>query len=306
MKLVQPWNEFQIQMKKFISNGSDYLSKESAIDNDEALEEVQSWVKEFNKKVFEFLCEAFEKNDSGYSSVAIQYHNVDFASSSTEEGFIGKKGNVFSQLKAKFFFLEYQMRLFSISDLVNNPQGIELNQRAKYTTEEICMLLLNKLYDLYDHWYHPIITILELNGVQLKGFNEDREYADYLKNLGYVDITYLESVSARLTIPGKLFVEESRKSRKTNYEKIDYNTERLNERIDEVLVQLTKLGLGQEIIYNEIEELKELNTRLRKKNWGEIVRGKIIDILISKSVENDTLKFIYEKLMNEPLNISNL
>ena len=77
----------------------------------------------------------------------------------------------------------------------------------------------------------------------------------------------------------------------------------MDERVDEILENLKKLGYGQEIIFDEIQELKELYGKLNKKNWGQVVKGKLVDLALAKLVENDTISYIYEKLTNHTLRL---
>lgn len=78
---------------------------------------------------------------------------------------------------------------------------------------------------------------------------------------------------------------------------------KLDKRLDEVLERLEKLGLGQEIIFNEIDELRT-QTELKKKSWKQMLKGKMIDLSLSKLVDNDTIEWIYKTLTDESLRIS--
>ena len=48
--------------------------------------------------------------------------------------------------------------------------------------------------------------------------------------------------------------------------------------------KLKKLGFGQEIIFNETDEIKELIKGLNKKNWTELIKGKLIDLTLAKTI----------------------
>lgn len=69
----------------------------------------------------------------------------------------------------------------------------------------------------------------------------------------------------------------------------------LHNKLNDIIGQLEKLGYGQEIIFNEIEELKE-NFNLGKKNWLQLAKGKFIDLTVSKLVEETVLKEMYSEL----------
>jgi hypothetical protein len=73
----------------------------------------------------------------------------------------------------------------------------------------------------------------------------------------------------------------------------------INSKLDEIC---QKQEFGNQILFNEIEELKELILFLNKKNWAEVVKGKFGDLVFSGifSVENASslYKFLLE---NAPL-----
>ena len=69
----------------------------------------------------------------------------------------------------------------------------------------------------------------------------------------------------------------------------------LNEKLDKVLQEIEILKLGNEIIYDdlkaEIEELKELYF-LSKKNWKQILYGKVMDMTLSGIISEEISKKI--------------
>ena len=54
---------------------------------------------------------------------------------------------------------------------------------------------------------------------------------------------------------------------------------------------------GQEILFNEIEELKELILFLNKKNWKQILEGKINDLVSTSIINIDNGEKILEFLI---------
>ncbi|MDR7212565.1 hypothetical protein [Flavobacterium piscis] len=55
--------------------------------------------------------------------------------------------------------------------------------------------------------------------------------------------------------------------------------------------------------YNELDELKDLYVQLNKKNWGELVKGKIIDLGLQQLINEDIMKLIYKSITNDILRI---
>lgn len=81
------------------------------------------------------------------------------------------------------------------------------------------------------------------------------------------------------------------------------SSEEMNAKVDSIVTELRKLGLGQEIIYNEIEELKDLYIKLNKKHWTQTLKGKLVDIGLSQVLDKDVLKEIYQQLTNHPFKL---
>lgn len=69
----------------------------------------------------------------------------------------------------------------------------------------------------------------------------------------------------------------------------------LHNKLNNIIDELKKLGYGQEVIFNEIDELKQ-NFNLGKKNWFQLVRSKFVDLTVSKVVEETVIKEIYSQL----------
>ena len=69
----------------------------------------------------------------------------------------------------------------------------------------------------------------------------------------------------------------------------------LHNKLNDIADKLTKLGYGQEIIFTEIDELKE-QFNLGKKNWFQLLKGKLLDLTVSKTLEETVVKEVYETL----------
>ena len=68
-------------------------------------------------------------------------------------------------------------------------------------------------------------------------------------------------------------------------------------KINEIMFNLRKLEIGQEIIFDEIDELKS-SFNLGKKKWNQLLTGKIVDLGISYGIEKTILDSIYSELAN--------
>jgi hypothetical protein len=60
--------------------------------------------------------------------------------------------------------------------------------------------------------------------------------------------------------------------------------ENLLEKLNKIEIMIGKLGPGQEVVFNEISDLKKLTKRLNQKNWKEIIKGKFGDLVVDKII----------------------
>lgn len=303
MKLITNWEDFSNKIDTFETEAKSILTMENTIQTEQEFENVKTDMKNWSDRCYDFLKSSFdiEKNEFANSFRVAATDRFNFGNQ--KKDFRQIKKEAFEDFNVKVNTLVYYKRILSISDAIIKPEIIELVDRNSYTTEQTLELILDKLYDLYDNNYHSISAVLEGNGITQKRYDEDRELIKILEDQGYVSVIHARDTSGQLTLRGKLYVEEKRKAHHEDYNDINKSQEEINERVDEIIRRLTQLGYAQEIIFDEIEELKELYTTLNKKNWGQLVKGKIVDLALSKLVENDTLSYIYEKLTDHILRL---
>ncbi|MET7036895.1 hypothetical protein [Elizabethkingia miricola] len=154
--------------------------------------------------------------------------------------------------------------------------------------------ILNKLNSLFGDETYSIERILEFNNINYRN-NETREIAEDLSRRGYVILNerYGNSDKVKISVKGAAYIERKNKQKKTTKTKND-----LDKKIDNIIEQLTKLGYGQEIIFNDIEELRELQHKLSKKSWSQLLKGKLLDLALDKIISTDTATSVYEYLTN--------
>jgi hypothetical protein len=78
----------------------------------------------------------------------------------------------------------------------------------------------------------------------------------------------------------------------------------LNKKLDQTLEQLSRLEFGQQITYDnlkeEINELKELTQAINKKNWFQLLQGKLVSIGLGK-ISDQVLEVIKDTLGSKRL-----
>jgi len=205
----------------------------------------------------------------------------------------------------KLYYKSRAEILLVISDVVVNPKILDLQRRNKYTIKEKSMLLLEKLFDAYPTgWYYSIDEIFKGNGVKLGRREEDFAIADILERDGLIEKNDFGRLEVRLTTAGAIELEElSAASTESDYENINKTKEELSKIIVELKDKLNELGFGNEIIYNELQEMKEIFPTLNKKTWGQLVKGKIVDMVVGKVLSADAAKFVYEHITGSALHI---
>ena len=188
----------------------------------------------------------------------------------------------------------------SLSDVITKPGEVDLEERSKMTVEERQVFILVKLSEANNGSYLDVKWILEANGIKLRHYNEANELVKELEIMGFVEILgSLSGLMAKITIQGVKYIEQANKAIEMQSDDDPQGFADMCSRMDEIKEYLEKAGVEREILFEEMEELKELYTKLNKKNWKQLVLGKLGGLALGKFVENDTINFIYEKLTGE-------
>jgi len=77
----------------------------------------------------------------------------------------------------------------------------------------------------------------------------------------------------------------------------------LEENFSDLSNQITKLEFGQEIIFNETDEIKELVSGLNKKNWTELIKGKFNNMILGKIISIETAELLIKTLTGEEITL---
>lgn len=181
----------------------------------------------------------------------------------------------------------------SISDIISGKETPELN-----TIHEKIFFVLQKLYELYNDNFYSISLIFEINEIKYRE-NEPNEIAENLKKRGYGirEKGWSTKDFLKISVKGASYIERQNKILKNKVKKKQES--KINDKIDLVLSQLDKLGYGQQIIFEEIEELRGLSKKLNKKTWSQVIKGKVVDLALSELISKDVATFIYESLVDD-------
>ena len=137
------------------------------------------------------------------------------------------------------------------------------------------------------------------------------QIAQSLKNQGYIEgIATKDRFLARITTEGRELVENLSLEKSQNYQYQPGNKisaeeqEILRAKVDELFEHLKKVEIGQQVIYDdlfdELQQLKKLVGILGKKDWKQLLQGKLIDAGLG-SLTNEVLKAITDTFSKQNL-----
>jgi len=146
---------------------------------------------------------------------------------------------------------------------------------------------------------------------KLYNFSRDKDKLDFLRILREESVTQKQEHLKKCTRNGCLF-EEGRDiglfvidqeidsinsyyvyQPKSEEEFSAKEESELQNRLNGIIEYLEKLGYGQEIIFEEIESLKN-HFNIGKKNWFQLLKGKLFDLGIEKVIEKTLINTIYD------------
>lgn len=76
-------------------------------------------------------------------------------------------------------------------------------------------------------------------------------------------------------------------------------------KLNNILSELEKQGFGQQIIFDEIEDLKN-HFNLGRKSWFQLVKGKLFDLTTEKVLEKTVITAIFTTLSDGFQEVSKL
>lgn len=177
-------------------------------------------------------------------------------------------------------------------------KSIEKEQVAIQTIKEKSDYIMDKLYLVFNDNLYSIEYLLRLNAVSYR-HGEPAELGTNLRKKGYIEVAneYDKNHIAKLTVKGAAYVERRMKSE--SKKRVLKKEKELSEKVDAVLEKLQSLGYGQEIIFQEIEELKSLSGKLKKRTWIQLLKGKVVDLAMDQVINKETATYILETFSEE-------
>lgn len=225
---------------------------------------------------------------------------------------IDENYSIFNRFKSKSDaeYLEYECRdlynklkilidYLSIIEYFDNPKEFLILNSITEKSD----FLLNKFNKLFNDNFYSISLIFKLNDIEFRD-GEPREIAENLFKRGYFKLEkeYGESDYSKISIKGANYIERKNKS-KLKENNTQKKKTQLDEKLDQITEYLIKLGYGQEIIFAEIEELRELQTKISKKSWKQLLKGKLFDLVVDEVLNKETVNQVFEFLTDSSLKL---
>lgn len=106
--------------------------------------------------------------------------------------------------------------------------------------------------------------------------------------------------------------EENSKFSKDGIKDLEKKIDELKEMISKLQAQddpdlksvFYELQAGQEVIFNEIDDLRELIPTLTKKNWKQLLKGKLLDLATKQVLSKESLTWVWKKLSSIDLDLN--
>lgn len=132
---------------------------------------------------------------------------------------------------------------------------------------------------------------------------ESRNISHTLMDLGYVEILTKEG-HIKITASGILKIEEleADKTDKNNDTFSNEELKNLNLKIDAIIEYLEKLDLGHEVIFEEIESLRNDAQKLSKKDFKSMALGKLFNLGIDGLLSQTNISEILKNLIGSDFN----
>lgn len=289
-KLNIPYKDFEAVLNEHLQNSQTILNK-----SDVSGKEMEIFVKNTKLEIENFLKNVISPKSDVLSDMLSLYN---------EDSFIYDSGLFKKDLKdwGKRKINNIIQSVTYIKDISSTATPF-VNPDEEFETElnvtDKMEFVLRKLHLVYSENFYSIGEILKLNNISFRG-KDAEEIAIDLKRRGYIirERDY-SGDKAKLTVKGASYVERKSKARTTKKTTVG----NLDDKLDEILLRLKKLGYGQEVIFTEIEELRDYQTKLSKKSWTQLLKGKLFDMGVEEVISKETALMIYEFLTNDKLKL---
>lgn len=243
-----------------------------------------------------FISHLFNTNVLMIRSVVAEFESRGFAKVIKIEDKLGIHSLILLDHAINFYTTGGFQNEFESKSYYRNDEKINSSMKEIEKIKEFRFLALKSSYEItggnLDIWFKDYQIFADF---PIKITNpEIQKVISYLKSKNYISLQNKDG-QFQLTASGLDFIEE--KILGDNYLSKS-ELKNFDEKLDEILNKLNKLGFGQEIIFDEIEELRVKSRKFSKSDFKKLAIGSIINLTIDNNVSNETanqiLKMIFD------------
>lgn len=196
------------------------------------------------------------------------------------------------------------INLVSVCDLIRG-EALDLEFRKKFTIKQKKDFLLRKLSELDNGSYHGINILMTGNGVPIRDYNQVVEMGKSLEQEGYIDTIggSAAGIFGKITLAGQQHIEEQLAAYSEDYSEGPDSVFELAEKINVIKETLDQQGVHHQVLFDEMEELKKLVSTMDKKNFGQLLKGKLVDLVLDKVISWETAAMIFGTLFGHGLKL---
>lgn len=313
VKLSISLEQFLPEAAEIISQGRAILKSPTVYTEQgykQFLDSADSWL----EKLHTWFTQIFVDADNPLVEELNAADYVPFQPSGVPPNYTSLMHSQIETMEAKLSLLEQYKRTFPAYDLLTNPENVDLLERKNWDEDQKQLFILQSLQKLRGDSMDSIEDLFTYNGLEPSYTYEIREICKELADQGFIEwLPYGGGLNqARLLPAGNRYLKQLAGSMKQNDEAAEKPTkseiEQMRQRIDDLIEELNKKSgdnqnvmNGLEIVFNELQELKELFPSMKKKNWGEIVLGKLGTMVMDKVLDTETIQELYQKLTGHEL-----
>ena len=164
-----------------------------------------------------------------------------------------------------------------------------LNSGIHQDLENIKSSLTSKLYNFNRD--RDKLDFLKI--VRVKAINDKEEHMKSCTGCGYDEARDIAvfAIDQEIDDINRFYKYEPKGEDAFNVEE----ESELHKKLNDILEKLEKQGFGQQIIFEEIEDLKN-HFNLGKKNWFQLLKGKVVDLTLKKVLDKTIVQEIYNQL----------
>lgn len=213
LRLEIKFENFKNELNKKLENISNL--KNRRIETKEELEDLTEKSKSIFTEIEEFLKKSFTiENNQFYQE--FKYENNYRIPNNVRGNFKQQVISISQETKKVKESLQKKsnkigdiIKYVGVADKIRNEEGFNLEARVNYTISEIQMLLLEKLYELFDDSYYEVMPLLVDNGIRIPRSSFDRDITKELELHGLIEILgAIGGIAVRLSGYGAKYVQE--------------------------------------------------------------------------------------------------